>query len=249
MRIWRGKINPAKIIYLHKLYTMDNMWDRMKWYESVSDMRLTKRVPVIIRIDWRAFHTFTRKCKKPFDQNIIDAFVLATEKISKDIMWFKIAYTQSDEVSILITDYDTIQSESFFGYRISKINSVVASMFTNYFNEIYVWDDNAVFDCRCFNIPESDIANYFLWRQKDWEKNSIQMYARSMYTTKELYKKKLSDLHDMLYQKWCNWATLDEQLKNWSYITKKWNRYIRPDFQCVSDLLDKVFADSMNCEK
>lgn len=217
----------------------DNIWDRMKWYESNYDTRLLKRTPVIIRLDGRAFHTFTRWCEKPFDNKLIDAFNSSVKSILENIQWWKLAYHQSDEVSILITDYDTIDTQWYFDYRVNKINSIVAANMSNAFNVFY---DNgwkmALFDCRCFNVPEDDIANYFLWRQKDRVRNSLQMLSRSYFSTKELHWKNRSDMHEMLHSVWVNWSDLDWRLKNWTYFTKWWEEYdIMPTFESINTLV------------
>lgn len=222
----------------------DNLWDRMKAYESNYDFKLLKRVPVIIRLDWRAFHTFTKWCKKPFDIYLISAFHAAIKSILKDIQWRNIAYHQSDEVSILITDYDTLETQWFFDYRVNKINSVVASVMSNAFNSYYNWDRFAEFDCRCFNIPEDDVANYFLRRQKDRARNSLQMFARSYYSTKELQWKKTADLHEMIFKKWDNRNNLMPLFKNWTYFTKNWEvSDIVPTYNNINDLIQSCFKD------
>jgi tRNA(His) 5'-end guanylyltransferase len=83
---------------------------------------------------------------------------------------------------------------------------------------------NAYFDSRAFNIPKEDVVNYFLWRQKDWARNSIQMYARNFFSQKQLHGKKAADMHEMLYGIGSNWATdLNDQKKNGTFIIRDKN--------------------------
>lgn len=168
---------------------------------------LTRRTPVIVRLDGRAFHTYTRKCSKPFDGKLMGAMVEAAYAVANEISGFKLAYTQSDEVSFLITDYDELETQAWFGYNQSKVESVCASIMTAHFNAFMGRDDLAYFDARAFNVPENEIANYFLWRAKDWERNSLNMYASAHFTHKQLHGKTQADRHEMLHEIGKNWAT------------------------------------------
>ncbi len=188
----------------------DNFGDRLKRYEKVASPHLYRRMPVIIRVDGRAFSTFTRNFKKPYDTDFIAAMVFAATKVAKEMQGFRLAYIQSDEASFLLTDYDNFETQPWFGYDQSKIISLSASIMSVYFN---AWFSNfknkityATFDSRAFNIPVNEIANTFLWRAKDWERNSLQMYARSIFSHKELIGKKKEDIHEMLYKKGRNWT-------------------------------------------
>lgn len=213
----------------------DTLGDRIKRYESVSKPLLTRRSPLMVRIDGKAFHTFTRACNKPFDNILIKAMVYAATKTAEQMQGFKLAYIQSDEATFMLTDYETLETGAWFDYELNKVVSITASLFTAHFN--YFWenqfskdpaDENyrerplalALFDARAFNVPVEDWPNVFIWRQRDWERNSIQMLARSQYSPKELDRKKVPDLHEMLYQKGINWANLDPQLKNGTFILK-----------------------------
>jgi tRNA(His) 5'-end guanylyltransferase len=202
----------------------DSLGDRMKEnYENRYRMKLTRRTPVILRLDGKAFHTLTRKCKKPFDGDFSWCMNMAAEGLCEQIQGVKIAYIQSDEISLLLSDYDTLTTEAWFDYNIQKMVSVSASIastrFTDFFNESY--EGIGIFDSRAFNIPVEEVANYFIWRQKDWIRNSVQMLAQSLYSHKELNKKTQADMHDMIYDKGLNWADLDDKWKNGSIITRE----------------------------
>jgi tRNA(His) guanylyltransferase len=205
----------------------DVLGSRIKRYEAVSNYHLTPRSPAFLRVDGKSFHTYTRNMDRPFDRRLIGAMVAATQATAKEMMGFKLAYTQSDEATFLLTDYDTFEAQGWFDYELQKVISVTASAFTAHFNRAIDADlgpDHglpvALFDTRAFVVPESDMANVFLWRQQDWARNSLQMLARAHYTHTELDKRKRADLHELLFAKGVNWATLDDQLKNGTYVTR-----------------------------
>ena len=109
---------------------------RMKEYEQVSRFYLTKRTPVIIRIDGRAFHSFTKGLKKPFDDRLMDIMQQTMLFLCDNIQGCKIGYTQSDEISLLITDFDNIESSSWFNNNLCKFVSISASLATQQFNKL-----------------------------------------------------------------------------------------------------------------
>lgn len=197
----------------------DSLGDRVKRYESTYNSVMTPRSVVMIRVDGKAFHTFTRGCDKPFDQKLIDSMVSATVETAGKMMGFKLAYTQSDEATFMITDFDSLQSQGWFGYELNKILSITASMFTAYFNKAY-GSTEALFDARAFVVPVDDWQNVFIWRQRDWERNSVQMVARSNFSHKECEGKKIPDLHEMLHAKGINWAKMSEQHKNGTFVSQ-----------------------------
>jgi tRNA(His) guanylyltransferase len=199
---------------------MDSLGDRIKRYEAASNPMMLTKCPVFIRVDGKAFHTWTRSFQRPFDQALIDAMVQATIDVSRQMMGFKLAYVQSDEATFCLSDLDTHQTQAWFGNELNKLVSVTASMFTAHFNSL-ITNPNyepAIFDARAFNVPLADAPNVFIWRQKDWERNSLQMLARSHFSHKALDGKKHADIHEMLHSVGVNWADLSKQLKNGTYI-------------------------------
>ena len=199
----------------------DSQGDRIKRYEEAFRHQLPPRQPLIIRVDGRAFHTYTRGMGKPFDQLLMDAMVYATEKTAEDMQGFKLAYTQSDESTFLITDFDKLDSQGWFGYELNKVVSLSASLFTAHFNRIMDGERVATFDSRAFVVPLEDAPNVFTWRQKDWFRNSISMLAQAHFSHKQLHGKKTTDMHDMLHGKGINWATdLTDQQKNGTFLRK-----------------------------
>ena len=121
--------------------TKDALGDRMKeFYENRSKTYLTRRTPVIIRLDGKAFHSFTKGFKRPYDEIFHEAMNETLRYLCKNIQGCKIGYTQSDEISILLTDYATLETDAWFDYEVQKICSISASMatmaFNKYFNEM-----------------------------------------------------------------------------------------------------------------
>lgn len=117
--------------------------DRMKNnYENISRYYLTRRMPVIIRIDGKAFHTFTRGFKKPFDDVLVNTMQDTMKYLCENIQGCVLGYTQSDEISLVLTDYAELTTDAWFGNNLQKMCSVSASMATLAFNKAF--NDNIV---------------------------------------------------------------------------------------------------------
>ena len=203
-------------------------------YENRSKTFLTRRTPVICRLDGKAFHTWTRGLKKPFDEGLIEDMEATTKFLCENIQGVKLGYCQSDEISLLLTDYETLDTQAWFDYNVQKMTSISASMATAKFNQLRLqrniiendldWIDTskplAFFDSRVFSIPKEEVSNYFLARQKDAVKNSIAMLAQSLYSPKELHKKNQSDMQELCWQKGHNWNDLNYKKKRGCTIIK-----------------------------
>lgn len=152
--------------------------DTMKRYEQNSATTLGEELPIIIRIDGKNFSRRTRKLCKPFDVGLLDAMHHVTLDLAKEIGGnAKAAYTQSDEISILM-DKDEDQ-QYWFGGKKSKIESLTASIATASFAEFGLFERPALFDSRAFNVPREEANDYFYWRQEDWKRNMVSMAARA----------------------------------------------------------------------
>ena len=234
----------------------DSLGDRMKGYENISRIYLTRRTPVIIRIDGKAFHSFTRGFAKPFDDILIKSMQDTSKYLCENIMGCKLAYTQSDEISLLLIDYEKLGTQAWFDNNLQKMVSVAASMATMAFNKFFMrevleeefeWkagftpqsvmiqerhqkyidtlktaiNKGAMFDARAFILPKEEVNNYFIWRQQDATRNSIQMVAQSNFSHKELQGKSCNVLQDMLHeQKGINWNDYSTVYKRGSCIIK-----------------------------
>lgn len=229
----------------------DSLGNRMKeFYENRSKTYLTRRTAVMIRIDGCHFHTFTRGLKKPYDKIFITAMQRTTQSLCESIQGCKIGYVESDEISLLLTDYDDLKTDAWFDYSVQKICSVSAAMATMYFNRYFAEevehysrltsyplseedsdylnllrkkiDLGGYFDARAFNIPESEIANYFIWRQNDASRNSIQGLGHAYFSQKELHAKNGSQIQDMLHeQKGINWNDCTPVEKRGTAVIRK----------------------------
>jgi len=186
--------------------------DRMKTYERASEVRLTRRLPMIIRLDGKAFHSWTKKsgCTRPFDHTLMDMMAGLAQYLCSNISGAVLGYTQSDEVSILVRDDQSLDTEPWFDKRLQKIVSVATSLATYWFNANNGFKKRfpALFDARAFVLPEHEVRNYFVWRQEDASTNSLSMLAQSLYTHSELQHKKWSELQEMCWQKGVNWNNL-----------------------------------------
>ncbi|TXK83437.1 tRNA(His) guanylyltransferase Thg1 family protein [Paenibacillus sp. N3.4] len=204
----------------------DDFGNRMKEYENAFRNSLPRRLPVILRIDGCHFHTFTRGMKKPFDETLTNALWETCKFLAQNIMGCKIVYQQSDEISILLTNYDKLTTQSWFENNIQKMVSVSASMATAKFNEVikphYPDKPLATFDSRAWVLPHDEVTNYFLWRQQDATKNSISMVAQANFPHKQLQGLTGKQLQDKLFlEKGINWNDLPVWQKRGVCITKQ----------------------------
>lgn len=175
-------------------------------YEDISRVYLPRRTYTIIRVDGRAFHTWTRGLKEPFDHTFMSMLNQVAIKMCEDIQGCKLAFLQSDEISLLLTDFDTLQTEAWFGGEIRKIVGISAGIASAWMTRFYPDKPPAVFDGRAFTIPSrTEVINYLIWRQQDASRNSIQMVAQSLYSHKQLHKKNCDEMQEMIHQKGQNW--------------------------------------------
>lgn len=202
----------------------DALGDRIKSnFEDRTRYYLPRRTYTILRLDGCHFHTYTKGLKRPFDSGLIADMDDAIVAMLPQLQGVVFAYTQSDEISILLTDFEKENTSAWFDGNLQKMCSVAASIITAEFNACrllrqfnsYVkhcddvnFANSAYFDCRVFTIPDRiEVINYFRWRQQDCIRNSLSMVAQSNFSHKELHGKSQSNMHDMLHAKDVNWAT------------------------------------------
>ncbi len=217
-------------------------------YEHRTRFFVPRRTYTIIRLDGKAFHTYTRGLTKPFDINLYKDMDDAIIALLPNIQGAVFAYTQSDEISVLVTDFALPNTSAWFDGNIQKITSVSASIITAEFNkqritrhmpEIHkAWNNpelaggvrfinnsmpTAYFDARVFTIPDrTEVMNYFIWRNQDCARNAVSMVAQSEFPHKELQSKSTAMMQEMLFtQKGINWSEYDEALKNGRLIVKE----------------------------
>lgn len=188
-----------------------SLGDRMKLYEKVSSNTLVPKMPVVGRIDGKAFHTFCKGMDKPWDRRMQECMWATAEYLYNNIQGCQLAYIQSDEINLLLTDYENFRAEPWFRYKTQKLASVAASLATAKFNQQFIiyfsdiydkpWNANlAHFDARFFNLPQQEVCNYFIWRQLDAVRNSISGLAQSKFSHKELQGKSQAEMQEMLFQ-------------------------------------------------
>lgn len=228
-----------------------SLGDRMKNnYENISRYFLTRRMPVIVRLDGKAFHTFTRGFKKPFDDILVKTMQDTMKYLCENIQGCVLGYTQSDEISLVLTDYAELTTDAWFGNNLQKMCSVSASMATIAFNKAFTrniskqskrlyteyleekdasyietleiaMNKGAMFDSRVFTIPKEEVCNYMLWRQQDATRNSIQSVGQANFSQKELHGQSCNNIQDMLMtQKGINWNDYATTLKRGSCCIK-----------------------------
>lgn len=198
--------------------------DRMKGqYEARAQTHLPRRTFTIVRLDGKAFHTYTRGCEKPFDANLSNAMVCAAAVVAEDAQGCSCAYVQSDEVSLLLTDFATTQTDAWFDGNVQKIVSVAASTMTAHFNNLRP-GKVATFDARAFTIPDrTEVENYFIWRQQDCKRNSIAGLAQAHFSHKQLHGLNGDQMQELLWrEKGINWADERPAFKNGVLVTRQW---------------------------
>lgn len=227
----------------------DNLGDRMKeFYENRAKTKLIRCIPVIIRIDGKAFHTFTKGFEKPFDLVMVKAMQDTMKYLCENIQGCVLGYTQSDEITLVLVDYNKLDTDAWFDYDVQKLCSVSASMATlafnrslfNHFNE-FIFNLNeykddlisaykkaiktgAMFDARCFNVPKEEVTNCILWRQQDATRNSIQAVGQANFSHKELQGLSTNQIQELLFsKKEINWNNFPTHLKRGSCCIKKEN--------------------------
>ena len=233
----------------------DALGDRMKdFYENRCRIYLTRRMPVIIRVVGNAFRTFTRGLNKPFDTDFMKIMQETCLSLCRNIQGCVGGYVQSDEISLLLIDYQTLETDAWFDYNLQKITSLAAARATMTFNNLvrrmvldaendakifegvykydpadekyalaHRWYDKqgrAMFDARAFNVPKEEVCNYFIWRQKDATRNSIQAAGQAQFSHKELEGKSQSDIQEMLFQKGINWNDYTTPEKRGTFIIR-----------------------------
>ncbi len=222
---------------------MDSLGDRMKGYEKVSRYYLTRRMPLIIRVDGRAFHTHTKRYS-PFS-DVLDTRLTHTAMfLCENIAGAKFAYRQSDEISILVVDYDKLTTEPWFDKNLQKVVSISAALATAKYNSFHPFTDLPTFDSRAFVVPREEVTNYFIWRQQDWTRNSILMLASMWFSHKEMHGKNTDELQDMLMKKHnINWNNIPVKFKRGTGVYKTPDQGWQPDIEIPIFTKDRNYVE------
>lgn len=206
---------------------MHELEERMKMYEKIyCPSRLMPNLPAIVRLDGRAFHSLTRDCIKPFDNNLHAIFVYCLQKLMKETNAVA-GYTQSDEITLLLYS-DDWRSQIYFDGKRDKINSILASLTSVKFNEqlieLYNFENKeALFDCRCWNVPNKiEACNVFIWREQDATRNSISALAQYYLGHSRCQNKSSNELQELIFKEFSiNWNNLPQKQKNGTFVLRK----------------------------
>lgn len=211
-----------------------SLGDRMKSYESSTDARLLPELPIVIRLDGRKFSNFTKGMKRPFDDCFREAMIETTKFLVNRFVP-KMAYTQSDEITLLLNQ-DSLKQQTIFDGRVQKITSVFSGQASAFFlTEVMKrWPekldfdnlmekDMPCFDARVFAVPSKVQAyNAFLWREQDATKNSILMVSQATFGHSKILGINTNDLQKkLLFEKDINWNDYTPDQKRGTYIRKE----------------------------
>lgn len=200
--------------------------DRMKAHEAVTRAVLPPRTHSVVRVDGRAFHQHLKGAEKPYDHAVMDAMNLVAVSLCEGMQGAVFAFVQSDECSVLFTDFETPTTQAWFGGIVQKVVSVAASLATASFNLNYhppTPRGPAQFDARVFTISDPvEVANYFLWRQRDCVRNSITMAAQAKFSHKQLHGMSTGDMQEMLWSEHgINWNDYPDGCKRGRVAVRK----------------------------
>ncbi len=206
----------------------DDLGDRCKQYECVeADRRAMRGLPLLARLDGRAFHTFTRGLAKPYDPGMSKAMIETTRYLVEKMVAL-VGYTQSDEITLAWHEPSPSASEYAFDGRFQKLASVLAGMASARFCQLLTEHLPAKahrtphFDCRVWQVPTiSDAVDVFIWREDDATKNSITMAASAYYSDKQLHGKGSGVKQEMLWQKGANWNDYPAFFKRGTYLQRR----------------------------
>lgn len=198
----------------------DVLGDRCKAFEAATESTLMPGLPVLVRLDGRAFHTFTRKLERP-DTRLVECFHDTVLAIMEDIH-ADVAYHQSDEITL---GWGPQRGDMLFGGRVQKLCSVLAGLTSAAFCSavLHRFGEDMLarlphFDCRVWQVPDNmDLVDVFLWREADAVKNSISSLAQEHFSAKELHGQASMDQLAMLGRAGVRWDLLPDHLKRGSY--------------------------------
>lgn len=160
----------------------DNLGTRMKeFYEMIPKTKLVRRMPVAIRLDGKAFHTFTRGFQKPFDEVLGNSMVRTMDYLAKNIQGCVFAYQQSDEITLLLIDYQTFDTCAWFDYEVQKMCSISASMATMAFNKYFAEEMGQFYEAHCHECDYEIGVDYPVYKWDNEENEKLYAVYKSAY--------------------------------------------------------------------
>lgn len=173
--------------------------DRMKRAEAVTRQLLPRRTFSLLRVDVRAAHSYLRGAVRPFDLDFMADMDAVAEALCAEITGAVLAYTQSDEISVLYTDFGSPGTEPWFGGVLAKQQAIAAALATAVLNERRP-GKRALFDARAFTLADPiEVANYMIWRQRDAVRNSISMAAQAKFSPRRLHGVNSGGMQELLW--------------------------------------------------
>jgi tRNA(His) 5'-end guanylyltransferase len=210
----------------------DALGDRLKTdFENRTRYYLPRRVFTVVRLDGRAFHTYTRDLERPFDERFHDDLVATATFLCEQVQGARLAYVQSDEVSLVLSDRESLTTQAWFDGNLQKVVSVAASLATARFNELRP-GQLATFDARAFTVPDVETTlEYLYWRQRDATRNSISMAARAYASHADCQGKTSNQLQELLWSQYdVNWNDYPPTQKRGTFV--HW-QHVRGDVEYV----------------
>jgi tRNA(His) guanylyltransferase len=206
----------------------ESLDERCKGFElAEAGRRAMRGLPLLARLDGRAFHTFTRGLPRPFDPGMSRAMIETARYLVQEMLAL-VAYTQSDEITLAW--YEPVRSASAYAFdgRFQKLASVLAGMASARFGKLIgelvpsKASETPHFDCRVWQVPTlAEALEVFVWREDDAMKNSITMAALTCYSDRQLEGKSSAEKQEMLFQKGINWNEYPAFFKRGTYIQRK----------------------------
>jgi tRNA(His) 5'-end guanylyltransferase len=203
----------------------DALGTRMKdSYEVRTQSRLPRRTHTVIRLDGVSFHRYTKHLARPFDPDFHALMVDTAQDLCSFVQGTCLAYVQSDEISLVLTDFTSPTTEPWFGGKVQKMTSVSAARATWCFNSgpAPMGEGPGLFDSRVFTIPDPvEVVNYLIWRQQDATRNSILMTAQAYFSQNRLHRKSGDEMQEMLWSEHgVNWNDQPSSFKRGTLISR-----------------------------
>lgn len=224
----------------------------MKGYEGQFTFdQFLPTLPVIVRLDGKAFHSWTRGLQRPFDQDFAGIMAMVTSKLVEETSAV-VGYTQSDEITLILYKEDP-KSQIYFDGKVFKLISVCASMATAYFNKVssksFPDKPLAFFDCRAFQVPSKwEAVNCLVWREQDATRNSILSLGQAHFSHTQLHGKSCAEVQEMLFQSFdINWNDLQTWEKRGTYVKYKEGRHTSldiPPLQKIANGPEVIFDNA-----
>ena len=212
----------------------DSLGDRMKEYERETRAVLPRGAWTVLRVDGRAFHSYTRGLARPYDEKLMSDMDKVAEALLREIDGAVVAYTQSDEVSVLVQDFSSENFMPWMGGVIAKWQSVGASLATATLFSRRMDEKMPLFDGRVFSLPSTtEACNYLIWRQRDTLRNAVSMAARAEFSHQQLLGKSVPEMKEMLLANGVDFdsyplgfrqgrmSTRVVEMKEFSYVDKR----------------------------